>query len=317
TRRCRRRAARDAGRRHRGSRPDPARAPWRRWRHRQRLLGRKDPPANQREPSHRATHRRGVAGAAAVEERSCGGRERALHRPGEGSGARPAQGLLRDPLESQAAPGELDRGLDAWRLARRGRKTQVGLRGGSPAPRCGHPATRHPRVSAGQGHLSQLSQRLVDLGTVREGMRDREPGARPRESSVAARLRRVSGRRDQGGAMGVVRWSCAAWSCALLLSVPAQAAPHDRGDLEKTQAYLIEQLGKYRDPRAVEASLSFDRCSLRYSYRREFPRLEVRLPGVDLKTIDPRSVKVDESSIEFATFGERNSIEYREALNGT
>jgi len=116
--------------------------------------------------------------------------------------------------------------------------------------------------------------------------------------------------------MGVVRWSCAAWSCALLLSVPAQAAPHDRGDLEKTQAYLIEQLGKYRDPRAVEASLSFDRCSLQYSYRREFPRLEVRLPGVDLKTIDPRSVKVDESSIEFATFGERKSIEYREALNG-
>ena len=69
--------------------------------------------AGQREPSHRTTHREGLGGPSAMAKRSRGGRERALHRLGEGDGPGAAQGLLRDPLESPTALCRLDRGLDA------------------------------------------------------------------------------------------------------------------------------------------------------------------------------------------------------------
>ena len=81
------------------------------------------------------------------------------------------------------------------------------------------PQLDHPRVPAGQGDVSQLSQRVVDLGPVRARMRDRESGSRPWESGVAARGRRVSGRRDQGGAMGLAQVQMGA--CPASLKAPS------------------------------------------------------------------------------------------------
>ena len=103
------------------------------------------------------------------------------------------------------------------------------------------------------------------------------------------------------------------------MEAPARAAPEDSvGRLQvAAEAYLVEQANEYRDPQLAAASLSFEGCTLRYSFRRDFPSLVVQLPGVDLKTINPRSVSVGEARIEFGTFGERNSIEYREALDGS